>query len=158
MRRFVFKWFSILAIAIIRLLFWAGSLIASVFKCLGNLGRFAVLRWRYPQDEQLIKSAILPRINKRLDHVAVWWMQQFDDNPQTFTNKLWFLIEWLMMWEVSMWTIYFDRIRDSDTSEIRDLMQNTLNKYFNDNKLWWKNMVTSSFDSHQDSEETDDGM
>lgn len=156
MRKLAFRWFSIIVILLARLLFWAVSLLASVLKSLVNLGRLAMLRWKYPQDQQLIKAVILPRINKRLDHVAVWCMQPFNDNAATFVNNLCRLVEWLLMWEVSVWTIYFDNIENSNTSEIRDFMQNTLNKYFNDQKLSWRNRNSFS-DPLQDSEETDDG-
>ena len=84
-------------------------------------------------------------------------MQQFENNHRVFVSKLWLLIEWLLLWEVSICTIYFENIQDITITEIESEIENTLNDYFTMEKLWWKKKSQNREYLQQDSEETGDG-
>lgn len=75
---------------------------------LKDLVRLLILKATYTSERALILQEIKPKINKKMEHVAVCCAHQINNVPDNQINRLCKLLDWLLLCEVKYITLYFE--------------------------------------------------
>lgn len=116
-----------------QLLTWFGRLLIHVKDYI----RCIVFKMQYENEHNVITQEIKPRINKKMDHVALCCLQTMHANADQQAEIIWKLIEWLLVCEVKYITMYFEHMDTLNLLDLQKYVQNTLKGKFNSNTLCW---------------------
>lgn len=70
--------------------------------------RLLILKATYNGDRALITQEIKPKINKKMEHVAICCAHSINHMPDNQVNRLCKLIDWFLLCEVKYVTLYFE--------------------------------------------------
>ena len=126
------------------ILFWIIFKVYQILNLVRNLYRWAknyvrkmLLKSHFASDTDLIVEEIKPKINKKMQHVALCWMESLDQNTERQLNNLWTLLDWLRLWDVKYLTLYIDNMGNISTTQMEKFMINALNQQFDSGVITW---------------------
>ncbi len=142
------KWLSVV-------LFWIILKLYNILKALkGFYGwgrdsiRAKMLKYYFTNESDIINREINPKINKKMQHVAICCMEHLEENTERQLLRVSNLINWLQLWNVKYVTLYLDNIGSIHYLEIEKYIERVLRNQFSSQKITWANTNTSKTDSN----------
>ncbi|CAI2377893.1 unnamed protein product [Moneuplotes crassus] len=115
------------------------------FKKVKDNIRYRILRSHFDLETDIICQEVRPKINKKMQHVAICCMEPLEQDREIQLSKLSNLINWLQLSDVKYLTLYLENMGNVHILEVEKYLERVLKHQFASLKITWAdgNKVTN---------------